>query len=74
MGSKTAPMLIVDSSKLRYVKYGFGDASGGGFGVTIKGQGVLYTETGVCNALGSQKYSNLREFSNFVYKLGKDAA
>ena len=71
---KTAPILLVDSSKLQYIKYGFGDASGGRFGVTIKVRAVLDIETGTWNALGSHKSSNFRELSNFVYKLEKDAA
>ena len=60
MSSKTAPILQVECSKLQYDKYGFGDASDGGFGVTIKGEVVLDTETGSWNSLGSQKLSDFR--------------
>ena len=35
---------------------------------------VLYIETGTWNAIGSQKSSNFRVLSNFVYKLEKCAA
>ena len=41
MRSKTYPILIVDFYKLQYVKYGFWDASGEGFGVAIEGEVVL---------------------------------
>ena len=60
MISKTSPILILYPSKLQYVKYSFGDAYGGGIGVTIEGEAVLVIETGTCNALVSQKYSNFR--------------
>ena len=46
MSIKTAPILLVEYSKLQYVKYGFGDASGGGFGITIEVEAVLDIETG----------------------------
>ena len=59
MISKTPPILLVDSSKLHYVKYGFGDASSGGFGVTIEGEALLDIETGTWNDLGSHNSSNL---------------
>ena len=55
MSINTSLILIVDSSQLQCVKYGFGGASAGGFGVTINGEEVLDIETGMCNALGSQK-------------------
>ena len=44
--SKTPPILLVESSQLQYVKYGFGYASGRGFGVTIEVEAVLDIETG----------------------------
>ena len=69
MSSKTAPILLVDSSNIQHVKYGFGDASGRGFGVTIKGELVLDIETGTLNALASTKSSNFRGISNFMYKM-----
>ena len=59
MSSETPPTLLVYSSKLQYVKYGFGDASGGGFGVTIEGESVLDIETGTWNSLVSHKSYNL---------------
>ena len=36
--SETSPILLVQSYKLNCVKCGFGDACGGGFGVTIEGE------------------------------------
>ena len=74
MSINTSLILIVDSSQLQCVKYGFGGASAGGFGVTINGEEVLDIETGMCNALGSQKSYNFRKLSNFLYKLENDAA
>ena len=65
MISKTPPILLVESSKLKYVKYGFGDAYGGGFRGTIEGEAVLDIETGTWNDIGSQKSSNFRELINF---------
>ena len=35
---------------------------------------VFNIENGTWNDLGSQKLSNFRELSNFLYKLEKDAA
>ena len=73
MSRETAATMLVESSKLKYVKCGFGDTSGGRFGVTMKGEAVLDTETDTWNALGTQKSSNFIELSNFVYNLEKDA-
>ena len=39
--SETSPILLVQSYKLNCVKCGFGDACGGGFGVTIEGETLL---------------------------------
>ena len=71
MSIKIDQILLVDSSKLQYFKYGLGDAYGGVFGVTTKGESVLDIETGTWNALGSQQFSNFREI--IVYKIAKDA-
>ena len=59
MSSEIDPTLLVESSMLHYVKYGFGDASSGGFGVTIEGEALLDIETGTWNDLGSHNSSNL---------------
>ena len=69
MSTKTAPTLLVEYFKVQCIKYVFEYASGGRFGVTIEGEAVLDIETDTRNALGSQKYSNFRELSNFLYKL-----
>ena len=66
MSIETAPIMLVESSKFQYIKYGFVDTSGGGFGVTIEVEAVLDIETGTCNTLGSQKLSNFRSLSNLV--------
>ena len=71
---KTPPILILESSNLQYVKYGFGDAFGGGFGVTIEGEAVLDIETGNWNGLCSHKSSNFRRLSNSVYRPENDNA
>ena len=65
ISSETYPILLVQSSKLQYVKSGFGGVSNGGFGVSIKGEVVLDIVTGTCNALGIQKYTNLENLVIF---------
>ena len=69
MSTKTAPTLLVEYFKVQCIKYVFEYASGGRFGVTIEGEAVLDIETDTRNALGSNKLSNFRELSNFVYDL-----
>ena len=74
MISETYPILLVQSSKLQYIKCSFGDASVRGFGITIEGEAISDIETGTWNTLGSQRSYNFREISNFVYKLENDAS
>ena len=72
MSRKTSPILLVQYSNLQNVKYGFGDASSGVFGATIKVESVLDIETGTWISLGSQNSPNFIKLSNFMYKLEKD--
>ena len=68
-----APILVVQSKKLYIVKYGFGDASGGGFGSSIQGPDGLEVTMGTWNERGSNKSSNFRELGNLVDRLENDA-
>jgi len=72
--SEKPPVVIVNSPKLYIVKYGFGDASGGGFGTTMEEDGKIQVLAGTWNEEGSKKSSNFRELSNFVIRLEVDAA
>ena len=57
------------------VRYGFGDASGGGFGSSISDNvRGLEIQIGTWNEDGSGQTSNFREFGNFVIRLEKDAS
>ena len=68
------PVVIKQSNKIFVVKYGFGDASGGGFGSTIQDKSGLKIMSGTWNESGSKKSSNFRELSNFVIRLEAEAA
>ena len=71
--SETSPILIVESSKLQYLKCVLGDTYGGVFVVTTELESVLDIETGTWNACSKKSY-NFIELINFVYKLENDAA
>ena len=71
--SKIAPVVIVRSKRMFVVLYGFGDASGGGFGSSFTAADGIDVQTGTWNEEGSDKSSNFRELGNFVIRLEQDA-
>ena len=68
------PIVIKNTPKLYIARYGFGDASGGGFGTTLEEEGNIKVYAGTWNEKGSSKSSNFRELSNFVIRLEAEAA
>ena len=68
------PVIVINTPKLYIAKYGFGDASGGGFGTTLEEDGKIEVLAGTWNEKGSKKSSNFRELSNFVIRLEVEAA
>ena len=73
--SRTAPIVLIQSKRIYVVRYGFGDASGGGFGSSISDNvRGLEIQIGTWNEDGSGQTSNFREFGNFVIRLEKDAS
>ena len=67
MASVVPPLRLVRGKKLMLVRYGFGDASGSGFGASWKenDDGILYRH-GVWGTDVSTKSSNFRELKNLV--------
>ena len=72
--SVTAPIVIVQSSRIYVVKYGFGDASGGGFGSSLTSPNGVEIHIGTWNEKSSGTSSNLREMANFVVRLELEAS
>ena len=68
------PVIVINTPKLYIAKYGFGDASGGGFGTILEEDGKIEVLAGTWNEKGSKKSSNFRELSNFVIRLEVEAA
>ena len=68
---ETPPVCKVFSSSIYIVKYGFGDASGGGFGssLTTVGNQMVNVYQGTWGEGMKTKSSNFKEFGNFVAKL-----
>jgi hypothetical protein len=70
-----APVLLIQSKHIYVVRYGFGDASGGGFGSSITDNECgLEIQIGTWTEAGTEHSSNFREFGNFVIRLEKDAS
>ena len=67
------PVIIKNSPRLYIVKYGFGDASGGGFGTTLEEKEGIKVFAGTWNERGNKKSSNFRELSNLVLRLEAEA-
>ena len=67
------PIVLVQSKKVMVVKYGFGDASGGGFGSSILGPDGLEVKLGTWNEQSHFTSSNFREMANFVMLLENEA-
>ena len=65
------PKVIRRSSKCGVVLYGFGDASGRGFGHAISIDGHLHTEFGQWSPAIEEKHSNYKELRNLVNAVDK---
>jgi hypothetical protein len=71
--SPTPPLRLVRPREVRAVRYGFGDASGTGFGSTFTHQGEVVYRHGVWGSDGKGKSSNWRELHNLVATLELEA-
>jgi hypothetical protein len=72
--SETPPKVSIRAKSISMVVYGFGDASGKGFGSTFTvANGVAY-RSGVWRPEESDESSNWREFTNVVESLEEEAA
>ena len=67
------PEVKVRLAKCLYVVYGFGDASGGGFGSSIQVRNGISYRMGVYGPDGEGVSSNYREFSNAILALEEEA-
>jgi hypothetical protein len=67
--SITAPVVLVRSKRMYIVRYGFGDASGGGFGSSLTSANGIQVHMGTWNERGSKQSSNFRELGNLVIRL-----
>ena len=69
----TAPLVTLRRWRVAMVVYGFGDASGKGFGLSFdRGQGITY-RISVWESDESDESSNWREFTNVVESLEEEA-
>jgi hypothetical protein len=71
--SMTAPIVVVRSKRMYLVRYGFGDASGGGFGSSMTSPQGIQVHMGTWNEKGSKQSSNFRELGNLVHRLELEA-
>jgi hypothetical protein len=69
MSSDTPPHRLVRGKQLSYVLYGFGDASGAGFGSSWKNKDGLSYRFGIWGKDAHGKTSNYRELHNLVESL-----
>ena len=65
------PKVVRRRSKVGTVFYGFGDASGKGFGFCLEINGVNHSEYGKWNAVIEAKHSNYKELRNLVTAVEK---
>jgi hypothetical protein len=65
----TPPKRKIRSKVVIHVEYGFGDASGKGFGSTITVNGIILWRAGQWEASYEEESSNLRELENIVRAL-----
>jgi len=72
--SEVAPKRIIRNTKVVSVVYGFGDASGKGFGTGVKIQGELFYRFGEWCSEVSEMSSNYRELYNLVIGIKELAA
>jgi hypothetical protein len=71
--SESPPRVMVRSRLVYLVKYGFGDASGKGFGSTFSVPNGISYRIGVWKKEESEESSNWREFTNVVESLEEEA-
>jgi hypothetical protein len=71
--SVTPPLRLVRPRKVCSVRYGFGDASGSGFGSTFSSPGAVLYRHGVWGSDGDGRSSNWRELTNLVETLEGEA-
>jgi hypothetical protein len=70
MGPEKPPLKRARTKKTANVFYGFGDASGSGFGATIQiGDGIHFEYGQWCSEVTEKKTSNWRELNNLVEAL-----
>ena len=63
------PKVPVRSLRIKHVYYGFGDASGNGFGSSIRTKDGLSIRIGIWGSNEQSESSNFREFDNVVSAL-----
>ena len=73
MTFEQAPVVLVHTSKIYMARYGFGDASGSGFGSSIETPDGMEVRYGTWNEKGSAKSSNFRELGNLIMALEEEA-
>jgi hypothetical protein len=71
--SENPPLRLVRPSMVRSVRYGFGDASGAGFGSTFSAPGEILYRHGIWGNDDSGRSSNWRELTNLVETLELEA-
>jgi hypothetical protein len=71
--SEAPPLRLVRPCKVCSVCYGFGDASGSGFGSTFTAPGAILYRHGIWGDDGADKSSNWRELTNLVETLELEA-
>jgi hypothetical protein len=71
--TESPPRVLVRSRLLYLIKYGFGDASGKGFGSTFTVPNGISYRIGVWKPDESDESSNWREFTNVVESLEEEA-
>jgi hypothetical protein len=74
LSQPTPPSVTLRSKVIFLVKYGFGDASGKGFGATFALRGAISYRIGVWKADEGDESSNWREFTNVIESLEEEAA
>jgi hypothetical protein len=74
LSSETPPLVTVRSNKVYEIFYGFGDASGKGFGSTMLSKKGIKYRIGLWGIDDEDESSNWKEFENQVEALEEEAA
>jgi hypothetical protein len=74
LSQETPPLVTLRSKSIYLVKYGFGDASGKGFGSTFGLKESISYRIGVWQSDHDGESSNWREFTNVVESLEEEAS